>query len=123
MSDEAREKWFPGVGGTELDLYGWERCSHEGIGLAGCRVCDPDKGRVASRYEFLLERVRAERDDAEERADRWLSALERATQDLEAVLEANADNRNDLREKVSFLSWSLQVRLEEDVAEFRREMP
>ena len=31
------------------DLYGWDRCTHEGIGQIGCPTCDPDKGRVILR--------------------------------------------------------------------------
>ena len=37
-------------------LWGWDRCTHEGIGQPGCRTCDPMKLRVFDRYEFLIER-------------------------------------------------------------------
>lgn len=150
MSD-GREKWFPGVGGSARELYGWERCTHEGIGLPGCRVCDPVKSRVAERYEWLLldihdalhpscsggharladeaRALRIEHDkratdfeemanllkDAEERADLWLSLLAHATTTLERVLIEGKDSQP--------LSWALLVRLEEDVADFRRQMP
>jgi hypothetical protein len=40
-------------------MYGWERCTHEGIGQPGCRTCDPDKVRVSNRYEWLLKRETA----------------------------------------------------------------
>ncbi len=42
-----------------LELFGWDRCAHDGIGLPGCRTCDPDKGRVFARYEWIIERHRS----------------------------------------------------------------
>lgn len=37
-----------------MSIYAWSKCSHEGIGRAGCPVCDPDQTRVRARYERLL---------------------------------------------------------------------
>jgi hypothetical protein len=42
------------------EMYGWAFCSHAGIGLPGCRTCDPDKFRVAERYELQLAAAQAE---------------------------------------------------------------
>lgn len=49
----------PSEPGKSTDLlYGWERCSHEGIGKPGCSTCDPDKSRCVAK----LERDLAQRD-------------------------------------------------------------
>lgn len=77
-SDRARERWFPGIGGTEVELYGWVRCSHEGIGKPGCRICDPDKARVANRYEFLLAVADLDRQKWKGLAELHLEMAERA---------------------------------------------
>ncbi len=41
------------------EIWGWEHCSHEGIGMPGCRTCDPIKPSVAARYEWIIERFKS----------------------------------------------------------------
>lgn len=37
---------------TMAAVYGWERCTHEGIGLPGCPTCDPSKDRCIARARY-----------------------------------------------------------------------
>lgn len=34
-------------------LYGWDRCSHEGIGMPGCGICDPVCSRRIARAVWV----------------------------------------------------------------------
>lgn len=63
---------------SDIDLYGWERCTHANIGLPGCPTCDPDKHRVAARYERKLDEAHAE-------VARWQAIATRAVEALEAL--------------------------------------
>lgn len=38
---------------TAALFFGWERCTHEGIGKPGCITCDPDRARCAARAEYV----------------------------------------------------------------------
>lgn len=72
------------------EMYGWDRCTHEGIGMPGCRTCDPDKFRVAERYELLLSFVEAERDDVRVRLNRALKT-EAAANKIKHAAEVDRD--------------------------------
>lgn len=59
LENESHAWWrFDNPGDDRSLMFGWRRCSHEGIGLPGCRICDPDEERVASRNEWLAGRGR-----------------------------------------------------------------
>lgn len=101
----------PSEPGKSTDLlYGWERCSHEGIGKPGCSTCDPDKSRCVAK----LERDLAQRDEtiAELRKAQaaWLASPEAAKRlegyrelgakcaDLEGQLQASRAKSEQRRE-------------------------
>ncbi len=91
-------------------LYGWERCTHAGIGKPGCRTCDPDKGRVAARYEWLLQRetemLHATIKDLARR-HAWAMSLYSAFQKLEKEVVAQIEHdyalmsKDDLKTRVA----------------------
>lgn len=43
-----------------MSFFTWTNCDHGKYAELGCKVCDPDKGRVVRRYEYLLEQANVE---------------------------------------------------------------
>lgn len=71
------------------ELFGWVRCTHEGIGLPGCPICDPDPLRVLVRSMML--------DNDDLRAA--LAAAEARVKELEAA-ERTPAYVADLRRRI-----------------------
>jgi hypothetical protein len=67
---------------SDFNPYDWERCTHESIGLPGCPTCDPDKHRVAARYEQRLGVLRAQLAASEARCRVMREALDNCLAEL-----------------------------------------
>jgi len=93
-------------------LFGWDRCTHEGIGQPGCRTCDPQKLRVYDRYEFLIERsqmlLNATITDLARR-HAWAMALYTSFRNVEKTVVARIEHDYSLTSKSGLTDRVIEV--------------